>query len=410
MDYFLDQMSRFLHTKIRIYTPNGILKNEVCPRQELDDSLLFCPQVEEALLSVDPSMPLLSDINYEYSYASIRNSESLLVAGPVRTDSAYQFHTHFHIHFDERDNTMLSSTVFTVDWNDYLRTILLLTNLPVSDTADPDSVSNVTEYDLIGANCLPKNYETEIRRQLTEELFQSTEKQTYHNPYDQELRETSAIENGDLEMLKKSLDEDFFSRCGKLSKNALRNSKNLAIVAISNASRAAIRGGVSPETAFTLSDLYINQIEEAKSDGVPLRLVRNAEYQYALLVNEIKESQTNTPSKKENEHIINCKNYIFQHLHDHIFVKDIAEALALNMSYLSDLFKKTQGMTLSEYILKQKLIRVKNLLIYSNYSYAEIAEYMGFSSQSHLGKQFKEETGMTLKEYRRHYQMQEFIG
>jgi AraC-like DNA-binding protein len=355
-------------------------------------------------------MPLLSDINYEYSYASIRNSESLLVAGPVRTDSAYQFHTHFHIHFDERDNTMLSSTVFTVDWNDYLRTILLLTNLPVSDTADPDSVSNVTEYDLIGANCLPKNYETEIRRQLTEELFQSTEKQTYHNPYDQELRETSAIENGDLEMLKKSLDEDFFSRCGKLSKNALRNSKNLAIVAISNASRAAIRGGVSPETAFTLSDLYINQIEEAKSDGVPLRLVRNAEYQYALLVNEIKESQTNTPSKKENEHIINCKNYIFQHLHDHIFVKDIAEALALNMSYLSDLFKKTQGMTLSEYILKQKLIRVKNLLIYSNYSYAEIAEYMGFSSQSHLGKQFKEETGMTLKEYRRHYQMQEFIG
>jgi YesN/AraC family two-component response regulator len=210
-------------------------------------------------------------------------------------------------------------------------------------------------------------------------------------------------------MLKKTWEEDF-SKCGSLSRNMLRNCKNLAIVAITNASRAAIRGGISSEVAFSLSDLYINQVEDAQNEEIPLQLVHNLEYEYALLVRKNKEKQISTPTPKENEHIINCKNYIFKHLHEHILVRDIADALSLNTSYLSDLFKKTEGLMLSEYIVQQKLVRVKNLLIYSAYSYSEIAEYMGFSSQSHLGKIFKTETGMTLKEYRTRYQMQEFVG
>lgn len=51
---------------------------------------------------------------------------------------------------------------------------------------------------------------------------------------------------------------------------------------------------------------------------------------------------------------------------------------------------------------------VKNLLIYSQYSYIEIASYLGFSSQSYLGQQFKKLTGFTLKEYRDRYGVSEF--
>ena len=45
----------------------------------------------------------------------------------------------------------------------------------------------------------------------------------------------------------------------------------------------------------------------------------------------------------------------------------------------------------------------KNLLTYSPYSYIEIATYLGFSSQSHLGKVFKKYTDMTLRQYRERY-------
>ena len=45
----------------------------------------------------------------------------------------------------------------------------------------------------------------------------------------------------------------------------------------------------------------------------------------------------------------------------------------------------------------------KNLLTYSPYSYIEIATYLGFSSQSHMGKVFKKYTDMTLRQYRERY-------
>ena len=73
------------------------------------------------------------------------------------------------------------------------------------------------------------------------------------------------------------------------------------------------------------------------------------------------------------------------------------------------MFKKHEHISLSDYILKEKIALVKNLLIYSNYTYSEIANYLGFSSQSHLGSRFKKETSYTMKEYRNLYQMKDFM-
>ena len=60
------------------------------------------------------------------------------------------------------------------------------------------------------------------------------------------------------------------------------------------------------------------------------------------------------------------------------------------------------------YIQNQKINAVKNLLTYSQYSYIEIATYLGYSSQSHLGKIFKEKTGYTLRQYRNQCSKKEF--
>ena len=47
--------------------------------------------------------------------------------------------------------------------------------------------------------------------------------------------------------------------------------------------------------------------------------------------------------------------------------------------------------------------------MYSKYSYSEIAAYLGFSSQSHLGRYFKKEVNMTMKQFRAAYGVKKTI-
>ncbi len=102
------------------------------------------------------------------------------------------------------------------------------------------------------------------------------------------------------------------------------------------------------------------------------------------------------------------EDYIFSHLHDKICVQDIADELGLNANYLSELFHQCEKISLTDFIRREKMNLVKNLLIYSRYSCSEIATYLGYSSQSHMGKQFKECMGMTPNQYRRVYGVREF--
>lgn len=273
----------------------------------------------------------------------------------------------------------------------------------------------------------PEKY-SDLRRRLEDDVFQGMEENRHHNPYDQEIREQGAIEHGDLEALQKSLEERYTGRLGQLSKDELRSMKNMGIVVVTLASRSAIRGGMTPEISFSLSDLYIQRIEDQKDVLSTYQVIRNAEYEYCRMVRDIRESQsgaqvhrqgrqhdpvldgrTAEEKTQENEHVTNAKNYIFRHLHGPVTVGEVAEALGLNANYLSGLFRRCTGIPMKDYILRSKISLVKNLLKYSAYSYGEIATYLGFASQSHLGSSFRKETGMTLSQYRKKYQMQEFM-
>ena len=108
-------------------------------------------------------------------------------------------------------------------------------------------------------------------------------------------------------------------------------------------------------------------------------------------------------NKNQNLYIEQCKNYIFSHLHDKIKIPEIATELSLNPNYLSVLFRKYEGVSIKQFIINEKIKVVKKLLIHSDRSYLEIAICMSFSSQSHLEKQFKKITGITLRQYREKY-------
>lgn len=79
----------------------------------------------------------------------------------------------------------------------------------------------------------------------------------------------------------------------------------------------------------------------------------------------------------------------------------LAEALHYDYDYLSGLFSSVEGITLEQYIIRQKVERVKELLFYDERNLSQIAHLMDYSSVAHLSSQFKKVTGLTPSELKR---------
>lgn len=81
----------------------------------------------------------------------------------------------------------------------------------------------------------------------------------------------------------------------------------------------------------------------------------------------------------------------------------IAQELHHDYSYLSHLFSSLEGITLEKYIIKQKIERVKELLLYDELTLSEIAFQLGYSSTQHLSSQFKRVTGFSPSIFKTNY-------
>ena len=181
---------------------------------------------------------------------------------------------------------------------------------------------------------------------------------------------------------------------GVLSKTShLRSQKNSAIAAITLATRSAIDGGLFPEIAYTLSDLFIQKLEEIKKSEAISPFLENA-----LL--EFSERVKNGKMQKHSKPINICQNYIFTHLYEDITLSHLAEIVALNPSYLSSLFKKEVGISLGEYIQHAKIDESKSLMAYTKHSISEISTLLNFHDQSHFTKVFKKHTGISPKQFK----------
>lgn len=79
----------------------------------------------------------------------------------------------------------------------------------------------------------------------------------------------------------------------------------------------------------------------------------------------------------------------------------LSEALHYEYNYLSNLFSSVEGITLEQYIIRQKIERVKELLFYDELTLSQIANRMGYSSVAHLSGLFKKVTGFTPSELKK---------
>lgn len=215
-----------------------------------------------------------------------------------------------------------------------------------------------------------------------------------HNSYEQEQREQECIRRGDVEGLRKAIFELEREKVGVLSKEALRNLKDLGIVLITLSSRSAISGGLPAETAFTMSDSFIQKIEDQYQAEALEMLIRSCEVEFCLAVRNSNTSDTN------NANVIRCRDLVSKRISKKLSVKELAQELRLSADYLSQLFSREEGIPLSDYIMREKVRAAQKELMFTARSCDDIAVSLGFASQSHFGRVFKKWVGMSPGKYR----------
>lgn len=186
--------------------------------------------------------------------------------------------------------------------------------------------------------------------------------------------------------------EDEFGVLAKRSR--IRSEKNLMITGIALICRAAIEGGMHEEDAFTLSDFYIQQLEEKDSLQAIGAIMTEVLFDFVDRVSEVLRGHY-SPAIQDSIH------EIANHLYGDITLERLAECTNLSPNYLSSLFKKEVGLTISEYVQRERIEEAKRLLTLTDYPIADIAAWLNFNDQSYFNKVFKKWNGMAPMVYRK---------
>ncbi len=249
------------------------------------------------------------------------------------------------------------------------------------------SLADLTIYDEL---------QTDLSSGMTSEKADATSEHPadLHNTLSLEQALMSMIRKGDTAALSEWAKNAPPVRGGVIAFDQMRQLKNMFIVSVTLASRAAIRGGMDAEDALMLSDRYIQRCELMNTAEEITNLQFYMISDYTARVERLHFG--NDPSQL----IAAVSNYIQHHLSEPITTERIAASLYISRTHLSARFHKETGTTLSDYILKEKTEEAKRLLRYSDKSLAAISAYLGFSSQSHFSRTFRKYAGITPGEYR----------
>jgi len=82
-------------------------------------------------------------------------------------------------------------------------------------------------------------------------------------------------------------------------------------------------------------------------------------------------------------------------------LSELPQVLGKNYSVLSKVFSKSEGMTLEKYLINLKIEKVKEHIQLKQLNFSEIAYSLNYNNSSHLAKQFKSVTGMSMSQYRK---------
>ena len=231
-------------------------------------------------------------------------------------------------------------------------------------------------------------------------LFIQREEEFVRADHNAEFGQYNKIKNGDVDGVRARFEiarQNFLNGRdgrGKLSSDPLRNVIYHLVASVAVISRLCIDGGMDMNTAYTLSDIYINQADEAETVDEVMDLIARMQIDYATRMKEIKKTDVISI------HISKTIDYIYNNLNKPLTVKELAEYTDLNPEYFSRLFVSETGKRVGDFITDVKMKTARNMLAHSAYSILDISMSLGYSSQSAFSTVFKKYCKVTPKKYR----------
>lgn len=354
------------------------------------------PQLEEIFASPHRAGIVMTPLYQHYGYARLGH-DSMVILGPtaaLKEDPAQMDSLAFLLGVSEGEKAL------------YLRRLCCSPEVSAAHlawmlsffvTAVSGTVFDVQEV-YIETQIEP--VEQEIAHAHTTESFEIYENadlaETVLTSYRIERIMDLYVQNGQVEQMAELFESMPSVKAGKMAKDSLRQTKNMLICGATTLSRAAIDGGLEPQFAFKLSDLYIQKSEILHDPEAIMGLMREMALDFTGRVRALRYEGV-----QDSKFFEDCVRYVKQHLFSRILVKDMAEHLGMSGAYLSTRFRAAAGKPLSQFILEQKIDESKQLLRYADKDIADISMHLAFSSQSHFQNVFKKQVGMTPLEYRR---------
>ena len=243
---------------------------------------------------------------------------------------------------------------------------------------------------------------TDEQRNITCELKEAEYEEAGAELFDNKTRSyaiereiTKKISRGDVDGLIDGATKVPAVSSGHLAPSLLRHQKNFFIRLETICARAAIEAGLEAEEVLSVEEMYIGKCEHLNN----IDRIKNLQYHMILDYADRVAKQIRF-GEKGSRMISEVSKYIRHHLSNAIKTTDIANALGKSRGGLTMEFKKQTGMNLSDFIKLKKIQEAEELLYETDKSLVAISDHLGFSSQSHFCRVFKEIKGMTPSEYR----------
>lgn len=299
---------------------------------------------------------------------------------------------------------IITSDLYPVSLSDASHLRTLMNGLPHTDihtfVYTLSYLNSILNHTIIEPDkILKQQAEYDISEDVNQSMIHKDESTLFHGIKRRNATETEAdllfdIRHGLTDRVRDFDDTHTMVDIGTLGDGTLRHLKNSIIILNSLSLRAAVAGGVTPETCYQLGEIYIQKIEACQTIEQLHLLSKNLRLDYAERVRQLHHPDTQDP-------LINkAVLYIHENVHKKITVKDLSEHLSLSPNYLSSRFRKITGISIVDYVNQEKVIEAKRLLILTKKPLAEISEYLSFSSQSYFQKIFKSIENVTPKYYR----------
>ena len=345
--------------------------------------------------TLSQSAPYLHQGAEDCYFAGIRADDGIVYMGPMCHQKLNVAGIQrMYRYYDIDSNDLRDRRVYSLP---EMRNMILLTNTMLDN-------ANLENEELLQLNRIINR--SELMSEKDKEDFRLTEdvkddEALYKHTYQEEQMVIKAVMEGNADeaiRISENMDQD----SGRLGTSELSHRRINAIVGITICSRAAISAGVYPDAAYKTSGFYIQKCDMAQDPAHLLHYRNRAIQELAGRVKEKIEKQ------RSSSYVERCRDYVRKNYRQKIYIEDIAEALGISTSYLSRLFHSETGERLQDHINSVRIERAASMLLYSDMSLSEIAEYVGFPNQSYFGKIFLKYKGITPRKYRDIYRDTEF--